>query len=132
MLFISIFLAIFTLMACSNETTAKSEPQTSKQIDKSEETIKEIEIVAKTGPNPEDFVFEPAEVTVKEGETVNITLKSADQVKHELWLPKIKGARVASGESVQFTPEQAGEYLGSCSELCGVGHAIMSFKLIVQ
>ncbi|MFS0865590.1 hypothetical protein [Fredinandcohnia sp. 179-A 10B2 NHS] len=120
-----------TLIACANSDEAKGDEKTNiKSIKQSD--MKEYVVIAKTGPNPEDYVFEPAEIKVGVGEQVKITLESEDELQHALWLPSTDKPEIMNGESFIFTGKQSGEVLGKCSELCGTGHALMNFKVIVE
>ncbi len=93
--------------------------------------VKEVTVVGKTGDNPEDFTFEPAEVVVNKGDTVQLTLDSEGGVPHGLLIPGLN-VKVEENQTAEFVASQAGEYLGKCTVLCGVGHATMPFKIIVK
>lgn len=79
------------------------------------------------------FTFEPATVTVKKGEPVELVLKSAD-VPHGLKFREL-GVEVKVGKGktaeVDFTPDKTGDFVGKCSVFCGVGHGSMSLTLHV-
>lgn len=123
LLYVILFLPTI-LLGCSNrEETDKI------QVDES--SLKEVIITASSGANPEDFMFSPSEVTLKQGESIKLTLQSDDQVQHDLWLPKLKNGKISEGQSVIITGDEIGEFNGQCSKLCGSGHALMNFKLIV-
>jgi cytochrome c oxidase subunit II len=120
-----------TLIACTNSNEAKSAKKSDTNSIKQSD-MKEFVVIAKTGPNPEDYIFEPAEIKVNVGEQVKITLESEDELQHALWLPSTDKPEITNGESFIFTGKQPGEVLGKCSELCGTGHALMNFKVIVE
>lgn len=86
-----------------------------------------VEVTAKR------FSFQPAEITVKKGQPVDLVLKSED-VPHGLRFRElnvdVKAKKGATGE-VQFTPNQTGTFVGHCSVFCGAGHGSMSLKLHV-
>jgi cytochrome c oxidase subunit II len=92
-----------------------------------EEPAQTIEIHAKR------FAFEPAEITVKSGQTVHLHIVS-DDVPHSL-VVKDLGIDASTTKShaadVQFTAKQAGDYSGRCGRFCGAGHGRMSFEVHV-
>ncbi len=86
-----------------------------------------IEIHAK------QFAFEPAEITLKKGETVKLVLIS-DDVPHGLAVEGLPiHADMDKGHSmtVIVTPEQVGDFQGRCSKFCGSGHRAMHFTVHV-
>ena len=92
-----------------------------------QESPRRIEITAKR------FSFEPDEITIKRGETVVLALHSTD-VPHGL---EIKGLGVKTdipkGRVVEIsvTPAVAGDFDGTCSYFCGIGHGSMIFTIHV-
>lgn len=79
------------------------------------------------------YGFEPAEITVKKGEPVDLVLKSAD-VPHGLRFRELNvDVRAGKGGTadVHFTPMQTGTFVGHCSVFCGRGHGSMTLKLHV-
>jgi cytochrome c oxidase subunit II len=86
-----------------------------------------IEVTAKR------YAFEPAEINVKEGETVELELTSAD-VPHGLRIRELKiDLRASKGKKadVVFTPQTAGTFIGHCSVFCGSGHGQMTLTIHV-
>ena len=86
-----------------------------------------IEITAKR------FAFAPAEITVKKGQPVVLVLKSVD-VAHGVRFRDLNvSVRVKAGGTaeVQFTPTQAGNFVGHCYVFCGTGHGSMAITLHV-
>ena len=80
------------------------------------------------------FKFEPAVLEVTEGDTVVLTLRSADTT-HGLAI-KALGVKIVipkSGEPVQvrFVAPRAGTFDFTCSEYCGSGHRRMKGQLVV-
>lgn len=79
------------------------------------------------------FSFEPAEITLKKGEPVDLVLKSLD-VPHGLRFRElnvdVKASKGGTAE-VHFTPNQTGDFVGHCSVFCGMGHGSMTLKLHV-
>jgi cytochrome c oxidase subunit 2 len=93
-------------------------------------TVRTIEISA------ERFEFWPSEVTVDEGEQVEIRIRSEDTMHGfrlvgggvNVLIPKRgKGYAVA-----KFTGARPGRYTFECSRLCGAGHNFMRGVLIVR
>jgi cytochrome c oxidase subunit 2 len=92
-----------------------------------ENAPRHIEVTAKR------FGFEPAEITLKKGQPVDLVLKSTD-VPHGLRFRDLKlDVRVGKGgtSEVHFTPNVAGTFVGHCSVFCGSGHGSMTLKLHV-
>ena len=79
------------------------------------------------------FSFDPATITLKKGEPVDLVLQSTD-TQHGLKFGdlgvEVKAPKGGSGE-VQFTPEKMGDFVGQCSVFCGAGHARMMLTLHV-
>jgi len=74
------------------------------------------------------------ELQLPVGRAVHFTLESADVI-HTFWFPELGGKEqtIPGTSNVwTFTPERAGEFEGACSEYCGVQHAWMRMRLIVQ
>jgi cytochrome c oxidase subunit 2 len=80
------------------------------------------------------FAFGPGEIRVPAGRRVTFRLTSSDVV-HGFQIVGTNGnAMVVPGYVTQFTTvfTRPGEYLIVCNEYCGLGHHIMSGKLIVE
>ena len=79
------------------------------------------------------YSFEPAEITVKTGEPVDLVLMSSD-VPHGLRIRElninVKASKGKPGEA-KFTPEAAGTFVGHCSVFCGAGHGKMTLTIHV-
>jgi cytochrome c oxidase subunit 2 len=79
------------------------------------------------------FSFEPAEITVKAGNQVDLVLTS-DDVPHGLRIRElninVKASKGKAGE-VKFTPQKAGTFKGTCSVFCGSGHGKMTLTIHV-
>jgi cytochrome c oxidase subunit 2 len=75
------------------------------------------------------YQFVPGEITLVKGEPVRLVLIS-DDVDHGL---AVKGLGIREEMpkhktvEVEVTPEQTGDFPGSCSRFCGAGHAEMKF-----
>lgn len=88
---------------------------------------KTIQITAKR------FGFEPAEITVEQGEPVVLVLKSLD-VAHGLRVRELNlNVKVNKGATIQvpFTPKVVGDFVGHCSVFCGSGHGQMKLTIHV-
>jgi cytochrome c oxidase subunit 2 len=79
------------------------------------------------------FEFIPAEITVKKGETVTLSLISED-VPHSLLIEGLGvNQTIVKGHAAQvtFTPDKAGDFPGRCGRFCGSGHGSMRFVVHV-
>lgn len=89
--------------------------------------VQHVEVDAKK------FAFQPAEITVKKGQPVDLVLKTED-VPHGLRFRElnvdVKAKKDQPGEA-HFTPNQTGTFVGHCSVFCGAGHGSMALKLHV-
>jgi len=68
------------------------------------------------------------------GRAAALRLEGPDVI-HSFWVPQLGGKRdVIPGRlnRLTFTPEAPGEYLGQCAEFCGVSHANMRLRVIVD
>ena len=86
-----------------------------------------IEVVAKR------FVFEPAEITLKKGEAVDLVLTSPD-VAHGIRIRELNlDLRVGKGKTADatVTPAVTGTFVGHCSVFCGSGHGQMTLTIHV-
>ena len=82
------------------------------------------------------------ELHVPVGREVNTTLRACDpslpgecNVIHSFWVPELNGKRdVVPGRenTLTFTAPETGTFLGQCAEYCGLSHANMRFRVIVQ
>ncbi len=82
---------------------------------------------------PELGFKSPNEVYVPVDRTVSIDVRSADVI-HSFWVPQM-GGKVDMIPShvnhIHFVPLTEGEYIGECSEFCGVQHGRMRFLFVV-
>ncbi|MGC1296586.1 MAG: cupredoxin domain-containing protein [Alloacidobacterium sp.] len=79
------------------------------------------------------FSFEPAEITVKKGQTVKLHLVS-DDVPHSLLIKDLGVNQEVSKDhpaDVTFTPDKVGDFQGKCGRFCGSGHGSMHFTVHV-
>jgi cytochrome c oxidase subunit II len=60
---------------------------------------------------------------------------TSDNVIHSFWVPELAGKQDAipgQPNHLRFTPEATGTYIGRCAEYCGLQHAHMEIRVIVQ
>ena len=65
---------------------------------------------------------------------VKLNLRS-DDVIHSFWIPKLAGKVDVVPSNVnrmQFKSEKTGNFFAQCAEFCGVAHAHMRFRVIVE
>ena len=77
--------------------------------------------------------FEPSSITVKKGNTVKLSITSAD-VSHGFGLPEFGISKtIEAGETaeVEFVADKVGEFAFSCTVYCGEGHGDMKGTLVV-
>jgi cytochrome c oxidase subunit II len=100
---------------------------TTSGIGSAQSSQRTIEVTAKR------FAFDPAEITLKKGEPVDIVIKSMD-VAHGLRFRELNlETKVPKGGSTElrFTPDKTGDFVGHCSVFCGSGHGGMALTLHV-
>jgi len=83
---------------------------------------------------PAANVMTANEIHLPLGKAMVLELRSADVI-HEFWVPQL-------GPKMDMVPgipnrlileaDQPGEYFGDCAEYCGVGHAWMRLRVVVQ
>jgi heme/copper-type cytochrome/quinol oxidase subunit 2 len=90
--------------------------------------VKEISVVA------ERYTFTPDRIEVNQGDTVRITVKSADGT-HGFAIKKMRvSATVPKGGepvTLEFVADRPGAFPITCSEYCGRGHSQMKGVLEV-
>lgn len=65
---------------------------------------------------------------------VRLTLNSVDVI-HSFWVPQLSGKMdVIPGQTNQlwFRAQQPGDFIGQCSEFCGLNHANMRIKVVAE
>ena len=90
--------------------------------------VREIEMTAM------QWQFNPSVIRVKQGERVRIRIKSTD-VAHGFAIREYNINEVIRGgeeKVIEFVADKKGEFIFYCSVPCGVGHANMRGKLIVE
>ena len=83
---------------------------------------------------PDQDITTATDLYIPVDRPVRVTLYS-DDVIHAFWVPRLMGKKdmVPSREnSIWFTPNETGLFLGQCAEFCGLSHAKMRFRVIVQ
>jgi cytochrome c oxidase subunit II len=86
-----------------------------------------IEISAKR------FAFTPSEITLKQGQPVELVLKSED-VAHGFRCRELNiDLKVSKGGTTEahFTPDKAGDFVAHCAVFCGSGHGQMAITIHV-
>jgi cytochrome c oxidase subunit 2 len=85
--------------------------------------------------NYQDSGVETAdELHIPTGRPIRLHLLS-DDVIHSFWVPQLGGKRdVVPGQMNELTLEAfvPGTYLGQCAEFCGLSHANMRFRVMVE
>jgi cytochrome c oxidase subunit 2 len=70
------------------------------------------------------------------GQPVVLNLEGLEEdVNHSFWIPRLTGAQdvvPTHANTLIFTPEETGTYLGQCKEFCGLSHANMRLRVFVQ
>lgn len=82
----------------------------------------------------QQYSFSPSSITVEEGDTVNLSIKSVD-VDHGFSIAEFGvNTTLSAGKttSVSFTADKVGTYTFFCSVYCGSGHASMTGTLVVK
>ena len=74
------------------------------------------------------------EIHVPVDRPVDLRLTS-DNVIHSFWVPELAGKQDAipgQPNHLRFTPEATGTFVGRCAEYCGLQHAHMEIRVVVQ
>ena len=83
---------------------------------------------------PASGVVTANEMHMPEGQTWLLAIESADVI-HDFWVPDL-GAKVDAipgrRNYLWIDPQRAGTYLGTCAEYCGMQHALMGIRVIVD
>lgn len=80
------------------------------------------------------YAFEPSEITVRKGETVQLKLIS-DDVTHSLLISDLginEPITKSHPSQVTLTPQSVGDFHGRCGHFCGSGHGRMIFTVHVM
>jgi cytochrome c oxidase subunit 2 len=80
------------------------------------------------------FKFEPATISVAEGDTVRLRVRSTDRT-HGIGIKAFRVnaliPKAGDAVTVEFVADRAGTFDIACSEYCGTGHRAMKARLIV-
>ena len=99
-----------------------------RQVKGGVDEIKTVDVIASR------FKFEPAIISVVEGDRVRLRLHSVDRT-HGIGIKafRVKELIPKAGEAVtvEFVADRAGTFDITCSEYCGTGHRAMKGSLIV-
>ena len=99
-----------------------------RQVKGDVEDVKNVEVTAS------QFQFDPATITVAEGDRVRLRLHSLDR-PHAFAIKafRVKALIPRTGETitVEFVADRAGSFDFTCAEYCGTGHARMKGRLVV-
>lgn len=82
----------------------------------------------------DDVVIEAEDLHLPIGKPVKVLLRSID-VLHDFYVPEFRAKMDMVPGSVTyfwFTPTRTGTFEVLCAELCGVGHAVMRGRVVVQ
>ena len=83
---------------------------------------------------PEYGGFKSDELRLVEGRQVELRLRALDVI-HSFWVPEFRQKQDAVPgiiTKLPITPTKAGKYTLLCTELCGLGHALMRARVIVM
>ena len=78
--------------------------------------------------------FQSGELRLVEGRQVELSMKALDVI-HSFWVPEFRQKQDAVPGIVThlpITPTKTGDYTLICTELCGLGHALMRAPVIVM
>ncbi|MBI2085684.1 MAG: cupredoxin domain-containing protein [Candidatus Aenigmarchaeota archaeon] len=117
-----------TTIPATTTTTATGATTTTSSTTTTQASVKEFSITAS------QWKFEPNTITVKQGDTVKLTLTSID-VTHGVSIPTFgvnKQIDPGKTATVQFVADKKGTFTFACSVFCGAGHSGMTGKLIVE
>lgn len=83
---------------------------------------------------PELGIVTANELHLPQGRPVSLVMTSADVI-HSFWVPRLGGKRDLINSRttrISFTPDSVGTFLGQCAEFCGVSHANMRMRVMVD
>jgi cytochrome c oxidase subunit 2 len=117
----NVFILVLTVGATAAGAWAR-------QVKAGADEVQTIDVIAS------QFKFEPATISVVEGDRVRLRLRSADRT-HGIGIKafRVKALIPKMGEAVtvEFVADRSGTFDITCSEYCGTGHAAMKGSLIV-
>ena len=83
---------------------------------------------------PDQGIVTANEMHIPVGKVINLTLKSADVI-HSFWIPKLAGKEDVipnHPNTLWIKADEVGTYFGQCAEFCGIAHAQMRFRVVVD
>jgi cytochrome c oxidase subunit 2 len=92
------------------------------------EDVKTFDVIASR------FKFEPATITVAQGDSVRLRLHSTDRthgIAIKAFRVKALIPKIGEAVTVEFVADRAGTFDFTCSEYCGTGHGGMKGRLVV-
>lgn len=124
--------SILLITACSNistkEQTADTGPQITETPSLTDETFKEISIIAR------QWEFNPNIIEVNQGDNLRLKIKSID-VMHGFAVPDYDIDEVLTPNEeliVEFKADKKGTFEFRCTVFCGSGHSDMKGTLLVK
>ena len=99
----------------------------------SDQNIKEFNMTAS------QYIYEPAEIVVKEGDKIKINIESTD-VSHSFTMNDFNDTDgnainvflpANEKKMVEFVADKKGEFIFGCDVYCGIGHSKMLGKIVV-
>ena len=115
---------VMVLVLTVSAAIGASTPQVKGGVDE----VKTFDVIASR------FKFEPATISVVEGDRVRLRLRSDDRTQGiGIKAFRVKALIPKAGEAVtvEFVADRAGTFDITCSEYCGTGHRAMKGRLIV-
>jgi cytochrome c oxidase subunit 2 len=109
-------------------------PLKKEEVSKQAATTTSSSLVKEFTMTAKQWAFDPAIITVKQGDKVKINIKSID-VTHGFAISEfnVKVDLVPNKEeTVEFVADKKGEFTFFCSVKCGEGHRDMIGKLVVE
>jgi cytochrome c oxidase subunit 2 len=85
-------------------------------------------------PVPSRAFLTANELRLPAGQPVRLELAAADVI-HSFWVPNLAGKQdmIPGRENVLvFTPREPGTYRAQCAEFCGIQHAHMALRIVVE
>ena len=117
----NVFMLLLALSAMAAGMSAR-------QVKGDVEDVKTVDVTASR------FQFDPATITVTEGDRVRLRLHSMDR-DHAFAIKafRVKALIPRAGEAitVEFVADRAGSFDFTCAEYCGTGHGRMKGRLVV-
>jgi cytochrome c oxidase subunit 2 len=122
--------AIFLLPRAAGSEPAGSQQASSESPDTGEKAGRVISIVA------ERFTFVPSRIKLKQGEVVELRIRSLD-TNHgfhirDAGVNVIVPKRGKGDARILFRALQKGVFPFDCSKACGAGHTMMSGQIVVE